>query len=658
MPQAARRQPAAPVIQEASLPAPMGGLNASSSAAAMPGSDCIRLWNLIPSEHGLRIRLGEREWCTGLTGFADNQVRSVIGYTGSNSDGSTNRVFATTTTGIWDVTDSRQAWAASTAYVIGDFVINDGNLYICDTDGTSDSSGGPTGSGSNIADGTTQWDFVETARKLTFGTQTGRAGYGIHHGFVTPGGHFLVYCDEVNGLHLYTESTDTWAAIAAGTTQAWAANTLYLVGDRVINGGNEYLCDTEGTSAGSGGPSGTGTNITDGTTQWDYVGAADTDAIGPSLADQHLSLDADPANFVFAGVFKRRLWFAEKDTARAWYLDADAIYGTATSFNLATQFRSGGHLVGLWNWTYDGGAGMDDSLVAISSGGDVAIYQGTDPSSASTFSIRGVWSIGATPKGKRIATAAGGDILLLSRSGCIPLSALVVSGGADKGQYATAKIGPLFNSLMLSRADMDGWGVYLHPEESALVITVPVVDGSPTEQLVMSLSTKGWARFRGLSIFSADAHGGKLYFGTDEGAVHINDGYLDGRTLADPDSYSEIEASIITAFSNLGSARKKQFRMVRPTFLADGATPAFKVAARYKYDFTEAGTPDAVVSSGSVWDSGTWDSSTWGGEYSATQQVRGVSGMGVEAAIACSIKSSVRTVLVGFDVFYVTGGLL
>lgn len=606
MPTAARRQPAAPVIQEASLPAPMGGLNAVSSAAAMPASDCIRLWNLIPSEHGLRLRLGEREWCTGLTGLADNQVRSTIGYTGSDGDGSSNRTFAVTSTGIWDVTDS--------------------------TDTPS--------------------------QVLVFGTQTGRAGYGIHHAYVTPGGHFLLYCDEVNGLFLYTESTDTWAAIASGTTQAWTAQTTYLVGDKVINGGNEYVCDTDGVSAASGGPTGTGTNIVDGSTRWDYVGAADTDAIGPSLADQHLGLDANPANFAFVGSFKRRLWFVEKDSARAWYLDANAVYGTATSFNLATQFRSGGHLVGLWNWTYDGGSGLDDSLVAIGSGGDVAIYQGTDPSSASTFGLKGVWSIGATPKGRRIATSAGGDVLLLSRSGCIPLSSLVVAGGIDKSQYATAKIGPLFNALMLSRADLDGWGVYLHPEESALVITVPTVDGSPTEQLVMSLSTKGWGRFRGLSIFSADSHEGKLFFGTDDGAVCINDGYLDGRTLADPNAYSEIEGSIITGFSNFGSARKKQFKMVRPTFLADGATPAFKVAARYKYDFTEAGTPDAVVATGSVWGAGVWDSSTWAGEYGATQQVRGVSGMGTEAAIACSIKSSVRTVLVGFDIFYVTGGLL
>lgn len=52
------------------------------------------------------------------------------------------------------------AWAPTTAYVIGDVRKNGGNIYVCDTNGTSAGSGGPTGTGSNIVDGTTRWDFA------------------------------------------------------------------------------------------------------------------------------------------------------------------------------------------------------------------------------------------------------------------------------------------------------------------------------------------------------------------------------------------------------------------------------------------------------------------------------------------------------------------
>ena len=52
----------------------------------------------------------------------------------------------------------------------------------------------------------------------------------------------------------------------------WTANTAYSVGDQVQNDdGKIYKCDTAGTSAGSGGPTGTGSDITDNTARWDYI---------------------------------------------------------------------------------------------------------------------------------------------------------------------------------------------------------------------------------------------------------------------------------------------------------------------------------------------------------------------------------------------------
>jgi len=68
----------------------------------------------------------------------------------------------------------------------------------------------------------------------------------------------------------YTESGVTYTADAV-TESAWQASTAYAVGDSVTNdSGKVYVCDTAGTSAGSGGPTGTGANITDGTARWDF----------------------------------------------------------------------------------------------------------------------------------------------------------------------------------------------------------------------------------------------------------------------------------------------------------------------------------------------------------------------------------------------------
>lgn len=60
----------------------------------------------------------------------------------------------------------------------------------------------------------------------------------------------------------------TGGAIATGN---WAATTAYTVGALVLNdSGKTYVCVTAGTSAGSGGPTGTGSGITDGTVVWNF----------------------------------------------------------------------------------------------------------------------------------------------------------------------------------------------------------------------------------------------------------------------------------------------------------------------------------------------------------------------------------------------------
>lgn len=52
---------------------------------------------------------------------------------------------------------------------------------------------------------------------------------------------------------------------------AWAAATAYSKGAVVRNNGNLYICTSAGTSAASGGPSGTGGAITDDSVVWKYV---------------------------------------------------------------------------------------------------------------------------------------------------------------------------------------------------------------------------------------------------------------------------------------------------------------------------------------------------------------------------------------------------
>jgi hypothetical protein len=606
-----RKQVRPQVIQDGHIPAPIGGINTVDAGSDMPSKDCIYLYNMIAAEYGLRSRLGFAEWCTGLTGAGNNSVRTTIPFSGSHKNGSTDRMFASTEAGIWDVTT-------------------------------------PT---------------VTPSKLVTFSTQTDDAGFGISCVASTPGGRFLLFTDEENGYYVWSESGASWTHVASGVTQLWQPQTFYTVGNQVVNGGNVYVVAsvTTGTSASSGGPTGTGTGITDAGVVWNYVSAAPTHAIGPSLADQQAGFAANPANFAFVVVWKSRVWFVEKDTSRGWYLDVNSIFGTATSFDFGSRMRAGGPLSGLYNWSYDGGAGMDTLLVGVSTSGDIVIYQGTDPTSASTFGIVGTWSVGAVPYGRRIATDYGGDILVLSSLGVIPLSKLVIGDPiVDRTQYATAKIANLFSRLASSARTLQGWSLHIHPEDNALLICVPSANGQPTTQLAMSFATRGWSQYRDLPMLSAGSWNGKLYFGTTDGRVCQNTGYLDNVTLADPNAWSSVQWSLLTAYQNLENSRSKQVQTIRPSITSQTPNPIVSATAKYGFDLSEP-PPPAGATAGIIpgtWDGATWDSTLWDGDFVSNQPLSGGVGMGRDVAIAIRGSAISRTTLVGIDVQYTQGGLL
>lgn len=640
------------------IPFPSGGVNTINPIGAMPITDCVYAYNVMPAENGGRARLGSIEWANGILDKdgAEGEVRTILPFTGSTSSGSNNKLFAITNLGIYDVTSGGSAalvdWQAAHAYVAGDKVLNDsGKTYTCATAGTSAGSGGPTGTGLAISDGAgaLTWDY-ETAPVLVFEFEitTTKAGYGIGTVFVTSAGHFLCYFDEINGYILYTESTGVWTRVYEKASSSWASGHAYALGDRVLNDtGKTYLCITAGTSAGSGGPTGTTADITDNTVHWKYISQAIS--------------GVNPQNLVFGTSWKNRLWCVERDTTKGWYLDFYSVFGTATSFNFGTRFRQGGALVGLWSWTLDGGSGIDDKLVAISAGGDVVIYAGTDPSVSGAFALSGVWSVGSVPVGRRIATDFGGDLLVMSRVGVVPLSKLVVGNPViDPTQYSTYKISHLFNLAMSVTSNTDGWSIQLSPEDNSLLLTIPTITGQPTSQLAMSLATRGWFQYRDLNIFSGAQWTGQFYFGTIEGQVFLNSGYVDNVLLEDPETYTAVQGSLLGAFSNGGNAKQKKVEMVRPTFTTLGNIPVSEVQTRYRFDINE-GSPVTWTPSTSgegTWDGSTWDSSIWSTNQTASQSVLGSVGMGPEFAIAVRFASTSRVVYAGADVTYREGGFL
>jgi hypothetical protein len=367
----------------------------------------------------------------------------------------------------------------------------------------------------------------------------------------------------------------------------------------------------------------------------------------------------DPANFVMVTVWKERILFVEKSTSKMWYLPTGQVTGTVTAFEFGNKFPHGGTLAGLYTWTVDGGVGVDDFLVAVSRTGDVLLYQGTDPSDATKFEVKGHWFVGNLPKGRRVAAKFGGDLMVLSVFGVIPLSKLLAGEDIMAEIYATRKVSPVISTLMAELKDYHGWEMRSIPNSNLTLIGVPKQGTQVRDlQAVQSVQTRGWTFYRDLPYYTGEVYKGEFYFGTTTGKVMKHTGNVDAQLL-DGTGAQPVEFSVLTSFLTLGSpGRLKQVPLLKPIFITK-ETPAYEIAAKFDYDVNEF--TRAVVYTASnygIWDVGLWNQALWGGGYNTTVPIAGGAGMGDSVAVACRGKVASETTLAGFKYLITQGGVI
>lgn len=662
------------------FPAPMVGIDSISPAMAMKPDAAIYLHNLVPDALGLRVRGGTQEVSIGLTGGIDNSVRTLIGYGGGSKNGAGGKLFAVTSTGIYDCTSPpvATALAAGNASPLPLATLNvlttlgfpaAGTVYVqTDVGFQAVTYAGLTGASfTGCAGGTGVIAIGNPVVKslpvqlIAFPQIAGDAGYGIWHAFSAPGGRYLVYCDEVNGAYLYTEATASWAAMTAGVAAFWALNIVVFVGTRVVNGGNIYTCTVGGiTALAGGGPTGTtpGLPIVDNTATWNYVGPSVAGVIGPSVKDQNNGLTGFPTNFVFITSWGSRPWFVERDTSRAWYLPLNAIAGEANSVDFGVKMPHGGPLTGIYGWSYDGGSGMTTMLVGINGNGDVIIYGGSDPASASTFKLVGNWFVGGIPYGRRIAVEFGGELLVLSLNGIVQMSKLITGSSIfDRGTYATQRVINYFSGLIQQWKGLPGWSVHIHPTDNALLITIPQPAGYAPLQLVMAFATKGWSDYRDIPMLSGTVWNGQFFFGTADGRVLVNAGYADEMKLSNPNVATPIKYSFLHAYQTAGTDDQKLVQMARLSIISGTSSPVLQATALFDYDVAEPADTSGIGGTDG-WDVAQWDVGLWDGTAAQFQVVLGLVGMGRAVAVAVRGQTVTKTTYLGMSLTYEPGGLL
>lgn len=313
------------------------------------------------------------------------------------------------------------------------------------------------------------------------------------------------------------------------------------------------------------------------------------------------------SDFIHVNVHKKRLWFVIANSTDAAYLPTDAIAGTAAKFSLGANFDKGGYLVAMVTWTLDGGTGPDDYAAFISSEGQVAIYQGTDPASSTTWGIVGVFNI-AKPIGRRCAIKYGATPVVLTEAGALQLNITLAKDTSQLTATAlTGRILRAMNDAARSYGSLFGWEMVVYPKGTRLILNIPTAENSAAKQYVMNTLTGAWCEFDGHDANCWIVYQGNLYFGRNNGSVAKAD-----QTGAD--DRNTIVATGQTAYDPMGSpGRLKRFTMVQPLILTEGNT---RVSVGVSVDFVETAalsTPVGVVPATALWDSAVWDVDVWGG---------------------------------------------
>ena len=562
-----------------SITSPIGGWNARDSIADMPPTDAVTLTNLYPTPTDVQLRKGYSKYSTGITG----QVNTVMNYAGAT----TQKLFAVAGTKIYDCTTSTAA-----------------QVYTVSND---------------------KFQFVNISNS---------------------GGNFLVACNGVDPTLIYdgtkwiSMATTTTAATISSITHVGAVATLITATPHGLSTGNQITISGAIPTAYNGSYIVTVTGASTLTYTMASTPASNATTVGSYLINFGVT-GVNSNAFVSVNLFKNRLYFTEKDTLHIWYLPVNSLGGAAQQLDFGSIARNGGFLQGMATWTLDAGQGADDYAVFITNMGEIIVYSGTDPASAATWALKGVWQLGYVFS-RRCYYKWAGDVLLITQDGLVPLASALQSSRLDPRVNLTDKIFYEISKEADAYSTFFGWQVIYYAKPNMLLINIPNPSG--TEQYVMHTISKSWCNFTGINATCFELHNDDLYFG--------GNGFVGKFWDTNADDGGQISATCQQAYSYFDNpGQQKRFTMVRPTFLVDVGAPG--IYAGINTDFQTQNNLGKVTfvqtpTTTAVWDLAKWDIDVFAGGLVVSRQWQGVTGIGYAGGINLNIVSA------GIDVHWVS----
>lgn len=585
---------------------------ALSNPGSIEGQGAALLDNFFPKASSVTLRRGKQLYAT--LGNGGDPCTSIFTYANGNNQ----RMFATTDSVIYDVSS---VIFPESALIVTDgdeaLVTEDGDYFgWTSTDGLDVTTLGPLTGGNWI---TTQ--FATTGGVYLIGVN------GVDNGFLFDGENFYPLIEGgILGVSYNALTSDFVAGEIVTGSVSSASGTIYRVVPSSATTGVIWLRDVTGT-------------FQDNEALTSTSGDAQVNGVPSTLAPGITfpnGLDSSDMSYVW--VYKNRLWFAQNASMNAWYLDEpDALGGTAVIFPLAGVFGKGGSLLFGAVWSIDGnnGADLSEQNIFVSTEGEVAVYQGINPSEASDWSKVGLYQIGR-PLGNKAHFRGGGDIAIATSVGLVPMSKAV---SLDVTSLAVAtvsyKIADAWSEALTLRG-LEGWQCQIWPELKMAIVSPPNIIGGDLPVLFISNTETGaWTRYTGWEARCMTVFRGQLFFGSSSGKIYI----ANASGKDEQDSYTGV---VVPLFEDLGAPGMVKVTEVGRAIVRANTALKDTLDTLADFDLSVPSAPDAsALAVGNLWDLGVWGQSVWsaGVPTVINQDWQSIGGLGYAISLAYQVTS-------------------
>lgn len=315
---------------------------------------------------------------------------------------------------------------------------------------------------------------------------------------------------------------------------------------------------------------------------------------------------AEPQDLSYVWLYKRRHFFIRENTLDAYYLPVNSVGGELHVLPLGAVFTLGGSLLfgGSWSLGTSDQGGLSAQCVFVTTEGEVAVYQGSNPDDATDWGLVGVYRIGR-PLGKTAHISAGGDIVIATTIGFLPLSEAI------QRDYAALAPGAVSNPIedawneAVARRGVAEWNVVTWPDGQMVLVAPPPPATDQATLFVANANTGAWCKFTGWNVRCFAVWRGQLFFGSDFGRVVRANVTGSDQGIAYVGRYMGLFDDLDTP-----SARKKA-QIARATLQSSTAIRPH-VSVVFDWDMRFPPAPDAEqVAVTNVWDAAMWDVATW-----------------------------------------------